>query len=58
MYDPYFFGLFPLSTLRTLCVLAKREMLQNRCAVYPLLRGLQPPVTELVLFGDFTESTS
>lgn len=43
MYDPYFFGLFPVITLRTHCVLAKLEILQNRSSVYPVFKGPQSP---------------
>ena len=41
--DPYFFRIFPVSTLRSHCILAKLEILQNRFLVYPLFRGPQSP---------------
>lgn len=41
--DLYFFRIFPVSTLRIHCILAKLEILQNRFLVYPLFKGPQSP---------------
>ena len=54
MYDPYFCGIFPLSTLRTHRMLAKLKILQSRFSVY--LQRATVCITKLLPFSDFTES--
>lgn len=54
MYDPYFCGIFPISTLRTHHILAKLKILQSTFSIY--LQRATVCITVLLLFSDFKES--